>query len=236
MVDLLKAFGRGIIYILCFPFFLVALAIFAVIGLIAFIFQLVKSIIFFFTGQKFFPELPEDKELRLMREAEEAKRNPQPQPQMQQPVNNPVQDGGLLFEETYDEDDFLEEPAPAPVAPAPQPVQPQPATIEEAVFVEEPKAAPLPTPAPAPAPAPQPAPQQAPQVQEVNRPEPEQSQGLLHEEDDALGEFLDPFDAEKEQAEEEELEVYQPKGTTDDIYQIDEDEDTDSGVNINYND
>ena len=97
MVDLLKAFGRGIIYILCFPFFLVALAIFAVIGFIAFIFQLIKSIIFFFTGQKFFPELPEDKELRLMKEAEEARRNPQPQPQMQQPVNNPVQDGGLLY-------------------------------------------------------------------------------------------------------------------------------------------
>ena len=230
MVDLLKAFGRGIIYILCFPFFLVALAIFAVIGLLAFIFQLIKSIIFFFTGQKFFPELPEDKELRLMKEAEEARRNPQPQPQMQQPVNTPAQDG-LLFEETYDEDDFLEEPAPQP---APQPVQP--ATIEEAVFQEEPKAEPLPTPTPAPAPAPQQAPAPQPQVQEVNRPEPEQSQGLLHEEDDSLGEFLDPFDAEKEQAEEEELEIYQPKGTTDDIYQIDEDEDTDSGVNINFDD
>ena len=80
MVDLLKAFGRGILYILCFPFFLVALAIFAVIGLLAFIFQLIKSIIYFFTGQKFFPELPEDKELRLMREAEQARNNPQPQP------------------------------------------------------------------------------------------------------------------------------------------------------------
>ena len=138
MVDLLKAFGRGIIYVLCFPFFVVALAIFAVIGLLAFLFQLIKSIIFFFTGQKFFPELPEDKELRLMQEAEEAKRNPQPQVQTQQPVNTPAQ-GGLLFEETYDENDFLEEPAPE-TAP-----QPQPTTIEEAVFLEEPKAAPLPT-------------------------------------------------------------------------------------------
>ena len=77
MVDLLKAFGRGILYILCFPFFLVTLAIFAVIGLLAFIFQLIKSIFYFFTGQKFFPELPEDKELRLMKEAEEAKKQQQ---------------------------------------------------------------------------------------------------------------------------------------------------------------
>ena len=229
MVDLLKAFGRGIIYVLCFPFFVVAMAIFAVIGLLAFLFQLIKSIIFFFTGQKFFPELPEDKELRLMQEAEEAKRNPQPQVQAQQPVNAPVQ-GGLLFEETYDENDFLEEPAPE-TAP-----QPQPTTIEEAVFLEEPKAAPLP--ASNPEPAPEQAPVSQPQAQQMNRPEPEPSQGLLHEDDDdSLGEFLDPFDAEKEQAEEEELEIYQPKGTNDDIYQIDDDEeDTDSGVNINYND
>ena len=229
MVDLLKAFGRGIIYVLCFPFFVVALAIFAVIGLLAFLFQLIKSIIFFFTGQKFFPELPEDKELRLMQEAEEAKRNPQPQVQTQQPVNTPAQ-GGLLFEETYDENDFLEEPAPE-TAP-----QPQPTTIEEAVFLEEPKAAPLPTSTPEP--APEQAPVSQPQAQQMNRPEPEPSQGLLHEDDDdSLGEFLDPFDAEKEQAEEEELEIYQPKGTNDDIYQIDDDEeDTDSGVNINYND
>lgn len=229
MVDLLKAFGRGIIYVLCFPFFVVALAIFAVIGLLAFLFQLIKSIIFFFTGQKFFPELPEDKELRLMQEAEEAKRNPQPQTKTQQQVNTPAQ-GGLLFEETYDENDFLEEPAPE-TAP-----QPQPTTIEEAVFLEEPKAAPLP--ASNPEPAPEQAPVSQPQAQQVNRPEPEPSQGLLHEDDDdSLGEFLDPFDAEKEQAEEEELEIYQPKGTNDDIYQIDDDEeDTDSGVNINYND
>ena len=158
MVDLLKAFGRGILYILCFPFFLVALAIFAVIGLLAFIFQLIKSIFYFFTGQKFFPELPEDKELRLMKEAEEAKNNPQPQPQPQ--VNNQGQ-GGLLYEETYDEDDFLEEPTPE------TPLPRQQTTIEEVVFEEEP----APEVAPSQAPVEEtPAPQ--PQVQEEVKPEP----------------------------------------------------------------
>ena len=72
MIDLLKAFGRGVLYIILFPFFVLAIAIFAIIGLFAFIFQLVKSIIFFFTGRKFFPELPEDRELRLMFEAANA--------------------------------------------------------------------------------------------------------------------------------------------------------------------
>ena len=69
MVSLLKTFGKGILYVIGFPFFIVALLIFGVVGIFLFIFQLFKSIIFFFTGQKFFPELPEDKELRLKREA-----------------------------------------------------------------------------------------------------------------------------------------------------------------------
>ena len=221
MVDLLKAFGRGILYILCFPFFLVALAIFAVIGLLAFIFQLIKSIIYFFTGQKFFPELPEDKELRLMREAEAARNNPQPQPQAS---NQSL--GGLLYEEQYDEDDFLEEPAPA-ASPLPKPNP----TIEEVVFEEEPapEVSPIQTPVeetPAPAPV----------VQE-SRPEPEPSKESIPEDnDDPIEDFLDPFDTEKEQAEEEELEIYQPKGTNDDTYSIDDDDDTDSGVNINFDD
>lgn len=221
MVDLLKAFGRGILYILCFPFFLVALAIFAVIGLLAFIFQLIKSIFYFFTGQKFFPELPEDKELRLMKEAEEAKNNPQPQPQPQ--VNNQGQ-GGLLYEETYDEDDFLEEPTPE------TPLPRQQTTIEEVVFEEEP------TPEVAPIQAPveeTPAPQ--PQVQEEVKPEPVKEL-IPDDHEDPLDDFLDPFGEDnKPVEEEEELEVYRPKGTTDDTYSIDED-DTDSGVNINFDD
>ena len=214
MVDLLKAFSRGILYILCFPFFLVALAIFAVIGLLAFIFQLIKSIIYFFTGQKFFPELPEDKELRLMREAEEARNNPQPQPQpqMSQPNSRPAQ-GGLQYEETYDEDDFLEEPTPETPLSRPQ------TTIEEVVFEEEPEeeVSPIQTPVEK---------TPAPQVQEESKPEPAE---------DSAEDFLDPFQTEEQPVEEEELEVYRPKGTTDDTYSIDDD-DTDSGVNINFDD
>ena len=68
MVGLLKTFGKGFLYVIGLPFFILALAIFAVIGVFLFIFQIVRSIIFFFTGQKFFPELEEDKKLRLMKE------------------------------------------------------------------------------------------------------------------------------------------------------------------------
>ena len=69
MIGLLKAFGKGLLYVIGFPFFLLALLVFAIIGLLLFIYQIIRSIIYFFTGQKFFPELPEDKELRLRKEA-----------------------------------------------------------------------------------------------------------------------------------------------------------------------
>lgn len=73
MVELLKNFGKGILYVIGFPFFLVALIFFAALGLLAFIFQVVKSILFFFTGQKFFPDLPEDKMLKAMKAAKNEK-------------------------------------------------------------------------------------------------------------------------------------------------------------------
>ena len=224
MVDLLKAFGRGILYVILCPFFLVVLALFAVIGLLAFIFQLFKSIFYFFTGQKFFPELPEDKELRLKREAEEAARNPQPQPQAQplaKPQNN------LVFEEMLDENDFVEEPAPivTPIS------RPAPQSVEQACFQEEVKPAPAPQPAPAPAPAPR-----------MPEPEPEPVKEELISDKDAddapLSDFLDPFNDEPVMRDEsnEILEVYKPKGNNDYADADDYEDDTDSGVNIKFDD
>ena len=227
MVDLLKAFGRGILYVILCPFFLVVLALFAVIGLLAFIFQLFKSIFYFFTGQKFFPELPEDKELRLKREAEEAARNPQPQPAPQAaPIQN--QQSNLIFEEVYDENAFLEEPEVAPIVkPAPQP---EPQSVEQACFQEEPKYE---------APAPQPAPMPAPRMPEPE-PEPEPEELISDEEaDDApLSDFLDPFNDEPPMRDEsnEILEVYRPKGNNDYADADDYEDSTDNGVNIKFDD
>lgn len=78
MVSLLKTFGKGVLYVLGLPFFILALVLFAVIGLVAFLFQVLKSIVFFFTGQKFFPELPEDKEYRLMMQKKMDTNNAEP--------------------------------------------------------------------------------------------------------------------------------------------------------------
>ena len=68
MVSLIKTFGKGILYVIGLPFFLLALLLFAVIGIFLFLFQIIRSVIYFFTGQKFFPELEEDKQLRLLKE------------------------------------------------------------------------------------------------------------------------------------------------------------------------
>ena len=123
MVNLLKTFGKGILYVIGSPFFIAALLLFGVIGLVAFVFQLFKSIFFFFTGQKFFPELPEDKELRLMKENETTNRN---SPFVDEPM------------------DFVpeEQPAITPNEPIPsieEPVKEQPydQEIHDAFFVDE---------------------------------------------------------------------------------------------------
>ena len=221
MVDLLKAFGRGILYVLAFPFFIVVLAIFAVIGLLAFIFQLLKSIFFFFTGQKFFPELPEDKELRLKREAEEAKNNPAPQPA---PTNE------SLYNEPLDEHDFKEEPTPI-VSPVRE-NKPTPASVEEACFQDYPKEEPVKEETI----VPEPEIEEEPVKEETHEPVLEESpfEGFLQEEEN-----LDNISSaiEEEPApikEEENLDTYKPRGS-DSLFEEDMD-DTSTGIKINYED
>lgn len=208
MVELLKAFGRGILYVICFPFFLVILALFAAVGLLAFIFQLFKSIFFFFTGQKFFPELPEDKELRLRREAEEAKNNPVPNKEPE--INN------ILFEEPRNE---------TPVAAPVEENKPTPKNVEEACFQdffkEEPKTEVRE----------EPVIEQAPVEETYEEPV---MDTLMSEEnnDTALDDFLSTVEEEAEQ--EEQLETYRPRGSEDSFQ--DEDNDSQMGVDINYED
>ena len=206
MVDLLKAFGRGILYVILCPFFLVVLALFAVIGLLAFIFQLFKSIFYFFTGQKFFPELPEDKELRLQKEAEEAARNPQPAPAPQQaPQSSPI------FEEIHEERRVEATPIVSPV----------PQSVEEACFQDEVKEEPT----PAPIPEPEPEPQHLVSDEEADD---APLSDFLDPFDDKQPKMRDEDN--------EILEVYRPKGNNDYTDADDYDDDTDNGVNIKFDD
>ena len=225
MVNLLKTFAKGLLYVIGLPFFLVALAIFGVIGLIAFIFQIIKSIIFFFTGQKFFPELPEDKELRLLKEGPK------------EPVSNSEMVNEPVKEETNSVFTFLkEEPQEATLTTQSEPVieenKPVP-TIEEACF-ETPKE--------------EVAQEEAPVVQEddpfaglLNNEVEESKQEdvvLPQEEEKPIQKETVLETASKDEDDElmEELETYVPRSSN---YgqNIDEDDDNDTddmGVNINY--
>ena len=206
MIDLLKAFGRGVLYIILFPFFVLAIAIFAIIGLFAFIFQLVKSIIFFFTGRKFFPELPEDRELRLMFEAANAPITPHDGQETVVTNNNPLPPQNTVYEQ-YSEEDFQDEPLEVKAPQTP---------VEQECFKEEEPVRPV-------------------NNEEVKPVEEQAQKELAHDPDGNIFEDEDQ-DLISTDFEEEELEEYKPRGTDiNDVYE-DDVESTSDGLTIDFDD
>ena len=129
MVNLLKTFGKGILYVIGLPFFLVALAIFGVAGLFAFIVQLVMCIFYFFTGRKFFPDLPEDLELRALKEGPRADDFDDEEPIPERPINQQEQPRFIY--------PFLEQAAPMKEEPVNQDIPSEDQIEEEPIKEEE---------------------------------------------------------------------------------------------------
>ena len=195
MISLLKTFGKGLLYVIGAPFFVVALILFGAIGLMAFIFQIFKSIIFFFTGQKFFPELPEDKELRLQKEEAFKQTNPVVEdttPNIVTPI--------------FEEEVPAVEKEPAPIAV--ERSKPEP-TIEETVFEDTSS------------------------LEDLTNDEEEVPESSIKEEPIEEKHAVLETNDEPEEEEYEELETYVPRSSN---YSAadDEENDTDSGVDINY--
>ena len=69
MLNLIKKFAQGILYVLTFPVFLVLLAIFAVYGLLIMFIEGIRFIYNFFTGRNIHGELEEDVAARKIIEA-----------------------------------------------------------------------------------------------------------------------------------------------------------------------
>ena len=61
-MNILRDFGKGILYIFAVPAYIIAYAIVAVLGLVIFFFQTIVYIIKFFTGRKMGTLAKEDKE------------------------------------------------------------------------------------------------------------------------------------------------------------------------------
>ena len=229
MVDLLKAFGRGILYVILCPFFLVVLALFAVIGLLAFIFQLFKSIIFFFTGQKFFPELPEDKELRLRQEAAYAAAHPEEtiidqDPSLQEnndPVPPPMIEQVAFSEEPEYEKPIYQEPKYRPLYEEPTYNEPK---VEEPVQEQQPE--------PSIEPEVQ---EEAAELEEASFEQPEEEEDILSQltRDEPEQSIDTSLGGKPEEPEDEELEQYVPKGSTY-LDDIEEDDASTGGVDIDY--
>lgn len=82
MTNFFKGFGKGLLYVLLFPFILVGIVLYAVFGLFVFIFQLFKLIYLFFTGRTLYSDLEEDIAAKAALEKEQ---NPVPEKDV---VNN----------------------------------------------------------------------------------------------------------------------------------------------------
>ena len=229
MVNLLKTFGKGILYIIGFPFFIVALLIFGVIGIFLFIFHLFKSIIFFFTGQKFFPELPEDKELRLKQEAAYAAAHPEEtiidqDPSRQEnndPVPPPMIEQVAFSEEPEYEKPIYQEPKYRPLYEEPTYNEPK---VEEPVQEQQPEPS-----------IESEVQEEAAELEEASFEQPEEEEDILSQlTRDETEQSIDTSLGEKpEEPEDEELEQYVPKGSTY-LDDIEEDDASTGGVDIDY--
>ena len=60
MSNFFKNIGKGVLYVLSFPFILVAIVITGVVGVFIFIYQFFKNIVLFFMGRSIFKPLDED--------------------------------------------------------------------------------------------------------------------------------------------------------------------------------
>lgn len=85
MLDFLKRFGLGILYILISPFLLAFLALWTLYTLVIFFIEVINGIKSWFRGKKFFQEFPEDLEAKRILSLEQYKA----------PVDNQNQQGGI---------------------------------------------------------------------------------------------------------------------------------------------
>ena len=61
-----KNIGKGIGYFFLFPILVIAIAIYAIVGIFVFIFQFFKMIVLFFSGRNLSSDLPEDVQVKAM--------------------------------------------------------------------------------------------------------------------------------------------------------------------------
>ena len=142
MMALLKNVGKGILYIIGLPFFLIVLVGTAVFGLFLLIFMFFKSIVLFFTGRSLDDDLPEDirvKEIKTGRSSstpimnsQESNEEPLVQPYVA-PTTGPSSIEEAVFGHPTFDSPVQEEPAPAEEPINETPIIPEEPIIDEPV-------------------------------------------------------------------------------------------------------
>ena len=140
MVALLKNVGKGILYIIGLPFFLIVLLGTAVMGILLLVFMFIKSIFLFFTGRSLDDDLPEDIKVKEIKNGgntsttttanttrEEVHDEPVVQPYIAPTGNTTTIEDAVFGHQTY-EAPTQEEPV----------IEEEP-VVEEPVFEEEPQ-------------------------------------------------------------------------------------------------
>lgn len=94
MSKFFKGIGKGILYVIGFPFLICLIAVAAIAGIGIFLYQLVKLIFLFFTGRTLFSDLDEDIKARSI-----LQQNAEPQPSVSSsislyPSDSPVYGAG----------------------------------------------------------------------------------------------------------------------------------------------
>ena len=202
-----------------------ALLIFGVIGIFLFIFHLIKSIIYFFTGQKFFPELPEDKQLRLKQEAAYAAAHPEntiieQDPMVQDNIESPMIEQVAFSEEPAYEKPIYQEPKYRPLYEEPlynEPKVEEPLPKQEPE-IEEPKVE-----------------EEAPLLEEATFEQEENDEDVLSEltRDEPEHSIDTSIEEKEEPVDDEPLEEYVPRGSTY-LDDVEEDDASTGGVDIDY--
>lgn len=133
MINFLKNFGLGLLYVILLPVFLVGLVLFAIFGIFTFIFQMIKCLINFFSGNTLFPSNEIDDQIVQIRDARFQKLNAleetSSEPQVTTTNNT---DNSSSVVNNYIQQNYYQNPneAPAPF-PAPQTSEPVNAIEDE---------------------------------------------------------------------------------------------------------
>ena len=96
MVALLKSIGKGLLYIIGLPFFLLILSLAAVFGLFFIVFMFFKSIFLFFTGRSLDDDLPEDVKAKEIKSGKKVT----PEPVVTTPEENPSEQPYITSKQT----------------------------------------------------------------------------------------------------------------------------------------